>query len=427
MRLAYDPAERHPWVTALTEWLPELPEGCDLAIHADDEMLDDALARSLGDRDAALVHYFWSAIDAVDTVQRLAQWGFGGLDQVARMLDFGSGYGRLTRFLVRHINPSRLCSAEVTPGALDFQRQRFGIEPLASCREPEELTSAHHFDLVWVVSLFTHLPEHSFVRWLERLLGLLAEKGILAFTVHDQELMPPHLEMPTNGLLYRAESESRSLDSRDYGSTWVTEDFIRRTIANIDTGLHFWRLPRGLCDYQDLYVVTARQEPVELDIDSGPRTQIERCTLNGPRELELSGWSLATTATAPLDRIEVRLGPEVVSECQEFGPRPEIGDHFRIDASRCSWQLHLSLPNNLSHGSTLVTVRARTRPGRWRLAYLGSLQRLLYLTARENYLRQREAVRQALERIDAMQNSRFWKLRNRWFEIKRALGLTLEP
>ena len=47
------------------------------------------------------------------------------------------------------------------------------------------------------------------------------------FSAHSPEVLPPGVVMPESGFLFHASSESGSLDTSDYGSTWVTEAFVR--------------------------------------------------------------------------------------------------------------------------------------------------------------------------------------------------------
>src|SRR5262252_9280011 len=106
----------------------ERPGGAALvtAIHPQDEMY--LYEVSLGNRGpaAAAIGYF-SAGDAVcRTVLDAFRWRFGEPGP-SRVLDFASGHGRTTRFLVRQIPADRLTVAEIEPSAVRFQEEAFGV------------------------------------------------------------------------------------------------------------------------------------------------------------------------------------------------------------------------------------------------------------------------------------------------------------
>ena len=79
------------------------------------------------------------------------------------------------------------------------------------------------------------MPETSFARWMETLYGLLTEGGILVFSTHDASLMPPGLAL-SSGICFIACSESRTLDTNQYGSNYVNEDFVTRVVDGVTAG-----------------------------------------------------------------------------------------------------------------------------------------------------------------------------------------------
>ena len=79
-----------------------------------------------------------------------------------------------------------------------------------------------------------------FKKWLGKLYSFLAPKGLLVFSVHDQAVLPSDIAMPVTGFFFQPHSESRSLDKNQYGSTWVTEDFVRNVIVEITYNHMAW-------------------------------------------------------------------------------------------------------------------------------------------------------------------------------------------
>jgi SAM-dependent methyltransferase len=349
------------------------------------------------------------------------------------MLDFGCGYGRITRFLLRSLPADRLWVCDLLGDAVDFQQRHFGVRGFHSAALPEDLApppGAGLFDLIYVGSLFTHLPPQRFSPWFDRLSGLLSDDGLLVMSVHDRELMPPELAMPPAGICFRPHSESRTLDHAEYGSTWVTDEYVARVIdtprAASARSWRFRRVPRGLCAYQDLYLVSSAEapDPAALAIDAGPQGQIETCEAPRPGELRLAGWAIGRGG-AGVERITVWLDGERIGECRELAPRPDIAAAFGDEGClRSGYGLELRLPVPCRRATAVLVVEATSPSGVRRTLYSGGLERLLHLTARENYLRHRQRVFELADIVERMKLSRFWRLRRSWFRAKRALGLS---
>ena len=425
----------HPWVDTFLSLRLSDSERIDRAIHPADEMLEFAIAEAAGDLEAGLAGYFVSGLEIAETIERIAAARFGGLARVGRMLDFGCGYGRITRYLMRWLPPDRLWVCDLVGDAVDFQQRRFGVRGFRSASRPEALAppaNAPPFDLIYVGSLFTHLPPQSFSPWFDRLSGLLAPEGLLVMSVHDRELLPPELAMPPAGICFRPHSESRTLDHAEYGSTWVTEEYVTRVIetprAASARSWRFRRVPRGLCAYQDLYLVSSvdAPNPAALAIDAGPQGQVETCETSRPGELRLAGWAIGR-GSAGVERVTVWLDGERLGECRELQPRPDIASAFgdvRYLAS--GFGLEVPLPVPLRRAGAVIVVEAVSSSGVARTLFAGGLERLLHLTARENYLRHRQRVFELAEIVERMKDSRFWRMRRAWFRLKRSLGLSDE-
>jgi SAM-dependent methyltransferase len=119
----------------------------------------------------------------------------------ARVLDFGCGWGRLTRFLPRDVKPGRLYGCDPVQWILDVCRQcRVPATLVRSDFLPERLPFSEPFDLVFAFSVFTHLSEAAHEWSLRALHGAMAPGAILVVTVRPPDylrlspLMRPALE-----------------------------------------------------------------------------------------------------------------------------------------------------------------------------------------------------------------------------------------
>ena len=112
--------------------------------------------------------------------QRYAEVGARPLDQ-SRVLDFGCGWGRLTRFLTRDVPPERLCGCDPVASILDECRVPATLAQ--SDVFPERLPFDESFDLAFAFSVFTHLSEAAHERCLGALSAGLGPGGILVVTI----------------------------------------------------------------------------------------------------------------------------------------------------------------------------------------------------------------------------------------------------
>ena len=126
-----------------------------------------------------------------------------------------------------------------------------------STADPDGLSTAQRFDVVFVGSLFSHLPEHSFGHWLRRIAAMLTARGLLVFTTH-----PVNLQIHgSREFVYHDESEEtafkglvRPLDAAHYGTTYVSELYTAEAIRNADFGHgHYARYPLAMWGTQDVY------------------------------------------------------------------------------------------------------------------------------------------------------------------------------
>jgi SAM-dependent methyltransferase len=147
------------------------------------------------------------------------------------MLEFASGFGRFTRHLAR-VLPGRVTCSDLQPGSMEFAREQFGVKGFYSGTEPASLRFPGEYDVVFVLSMFTHLPPRRWAAWLEALFAAVSPGGVLVFSVHNEahggEL---GLSLDGDGTRFLASSESASLGADAYGTTFTTRSFVEREVA----------------------------------------------------------------------------------------------------------------------------------------------------------------------------------------------------
>jgi SAM-dependent methyltransferase len=115
--------------------------------------------------------------------KRLYEDQAGPLGRSARVLDFGCGWGRITRFFLKDVEPENLVGIDIDEGAIAACREtnrwsRFEICPVF----PPTRFEDGSFDFVYAYSVFSHLSEEAHLEWLNEFRRLLKPDGVLIAT-----------------------------------------------------------------------------------------------------------------------------------------------------------------------------------------------------------------------------------------------------
>ena len=154
-----------------------------------------------------LKEYFHTGAEAADYIYDFAP-------NVKKILDFGSGYGRVSRFLKVRFPDAEILVSDPKKSAIGFQ-----IENLKTI--PDDYSPVN---LIFAGSVFTHLPKKLFQNSLHELMNRLIEGGALILTLHpfiDNEfsIYPFTEEAALTGL-------EDPMDSMVYGSVYCSKEFL---------------------------------------------------------------------------------------------------------------------------------------------------------------------------------------------------------
>lgn len=377
-----------------------------------DEMLSYLLSLEGADRDTALAAYFETGIGIFQALRQIVGWRFGGFSGIGRLLDFASGYGRVTRFFVRAMDPSRISVSDIDRDAIEFQAREFGVNVFPSALGPEDLSAPETFDCIFVTSLFTHLPERTFGPWLYRLLDLLKPGGLLVFTVHDQARIGRGGQAGENGISFYRTSESRRLRTHDYGTTYVTEAYVGQLLAAFRDPCSWRRIAGGVLNHQDLFLVTNKPgaDFAALRFARPPVGFFDGCQLVPDGRLQSYGWSCDLSEGAPVERVEISLGGKRMAQTDFFGPRPDVAQHFGDERYRMSgWSCEFSLPPDASRDNDALLIKAVSRGGAEKILFAGTIT-----SARQRSLRAEQLLKK--------QRRPIWKIYASWRKFRGALS-----
>ncbi len=118
-----------------------------------------------------------------------------------RILDFGGGWGRVSRFFLRDTLPECIFISEVREYAIQCIRATGNrCQVIHNQPRPPILELTGLFDLVYAYSVFSHLSGEYVHAWINYLLGVLRPGGYLVFTTNGQQFIDnlEHLPLETN-------------------------------------------------------------------------------------------------------------------------------------------------------------------------------------------------------------------------------------
>jgi SAM-dependent methyltransferase len=185
------------------------------------------------------------------------------LEEVGAVLDFGCGCGRVTRYWDGFTGS--VSGSDVSAGAVDWCRAnlpfaRFEVNSLA----PPLAFADESFDLVYALSVFTHLTGELQLAWRDELRRVLRPGGRLLLTTHGRSYLP-RLDGDERARFDRGELVVRwdDLPGTNLCSAYHPEAYLRETLAR---GFTFVELePEGALGNptQDLVVLARERDLVE--------------------------------------------------------------------------------------------------------------------------------------------------------------------
>jgi len=349
----------------------DLPGPLNMTLHPNDQMLTHSL-REHRDIGATLSQYFNLSLQQYDAVAQILQALFPGRQRDIDLLDFACGYGRLLRMLVASMPASRVWASELQADANAFVGSAFGVQVVSSHADPARFDPAQRFDFIWVASLFTHLPEHLFHGWLERLFALLKPDGVLCFSVRDVAQLAG-TATTEDGFLYREQSENDGLSAQIYGTAYADPAFVAHAMRVVaGEGCSSRHLPRALANEQELYLLArdaGRSFESLHSFRRGAWGWVDRRTLSREGELYLEGWEgsqdegAAREVLIRVDDASCRTSPHIA--------RPDVQEAFGDERlGQCGWRIRERIP---PRASAFVEVTSHPQAGPPALLYAGEI------------------------------------------------------
>lgn len=199
----------------------------------------------------------------VDTIDRVLALSGKKMADFTSVLDFGCGCGRVVRAMRRRLPEARLSGADIDAEAIGWLESHY--RSIASFSAIPHLPPTEYggdsFDLIYGISVFTHLPEDMQFSWLQELQRITREGGCLVLSTHGEK----HYEaldeaarriLREKGFHYTdfGSNYGKSINLPDFYQTAIhTKDYVEREWGRYFRVLGF--VERGLDDHQDLVLL----------------------------------------------------------------------------------------------------------------------------------------------------------------------------
>lgn len=204
-------------------------------------------------------------------IQRSAAETGVGFDSAKRVLDFGCGCGRTIAWLMRDCE-AEFHGVDVDADAIEWCTKHLPRGRFISCSpEPPLPYPDDSFDVIYCLSVFTHLDEPMQDLWLSELNRILKPSGVLLFTVFgastrsllDGEELG---RLETGGFLHKRSEKLRGLVPDWYHTSWQSEDYIVGRLQASFENVCYSVVPDGMQD------VVSALKPERAALRSAPRS-----------------------------------------------------------------------------------------------------------------------------------------------------------
>lgn len=185
----------------------------------------------------------------LDTIEEEARAQSLDPDNCERILDFGCGVGRVAIPLAER-RPGKAYGTDVDPTAIQFLNKHFDtLHAYVQNYEPPLHFESEFFDLIFSISVWSHLPANLQVAWLDEMHRIVKPGGLVMITTAGiSHLKNWHAKGKRTDISVDSLERSGSLFIKndrlqkrpemfpgvtgDWGVFYQTEDHIRRTWSN---------------------------------------------------------------------------------------------------------------------------------------------------------------------------------------------------
>jgi SAM-dependent methyltransferase len=179
-------------------------------------------------------------------------------DSFRNVLDFGCGCGRTLIWFASPPRPPHLWGTDIDAEAISWCRNNLDFasfsvnDPLPPLKYPSGT-----FDLVYAISVFTHLDEDYQFRWLSEIKRVTRSEGTVLLTVHGPHAwkdLPPEdvVDIEKRGFKFIGSHTMKGIFPEWYQNAYHTKEYVLGTYSEYFNILAY--IPRGMQN-QDVVVL----------------------------------------------------------------------------------------------------------------------------------------------------------------------------
>jgi SAM-dependent methyltransferase len=255
------PNQQEQWQGNLSDLLLLMDREVNRSISSQDEMHNYARTQ-IPNEEANQIYYFNMGRQL--TANLLQYLISNGLDpKQLHILDFAAGYGRVTRWLATVFG--EVTMADLEPSMIEFNQREFGVQGFVSTTDPRSLSShQQNYDVIFIFSLFSHLPKSTWQTWLDSLARLVKPGGFLIFSTHSYELFaqinPEQFgdasKWVEEFLFWEDNETGGRLKTSVYGCSIVKESYVYKSVSELPGFELVRHYKKGEFDvFHDMYVI----------------------------------------------------------------------------------------------------------------------------------------------------------------------------
>jgi SAM-dependent methyltransferase len=177
--------------------------------------------------------FYASGGEIFQQIDTAVKSGGASLATAPRILDFGCGCGRVLRTFLRFPHTGEVWGADIDAEAIAWNRGHLAHIAKFDCNAlmPPLAFPDAFFDVIYSVSVFTHLPEEMQFAWLAELRRVLKPGGVLVASLHGERYWSADpsvkAEVESRGFAYRTGPLTEGLPEF-YMSAFHSEAYVRR-------------------------------------------------------------------------------------------------------------------------------------------------------------------------------------------------------
>jgi cyclopropane fatty-acyl-phospholipid synthase-like methyltransferase len=122
-----------------------------------------------------------SALKVIDAALQVA-----GIDGVMKILDFGCGAGRVTRWLCAAFPEAEISVTDLRESDREFCAKNFPVTAWPSGTDIDALQAPDRYDLIWAGSVLTHLSAAKCLKLLHKLISWTRQGGLVIVSLHGR-------------------------------------------------------------------------------------------------------------------------------------------------------------------------------------------------------------------------------------------------